>query len=395
MTLKSYLYLLQLEEYDLARVRRWLSQNPQTEVKEIKKKLVYTSKIKFLKLFASILFFLPPETSVPLGLNFLTPFDFLIKTLVVFLARLKLKFFHQNLTIIAITGSYGKTTVKEALLPILSLKYPTEATTANQNTLLGVCQRILKLSSHTQYFVAEVGAYYPGDIAAVCKVLHPKIGIITAIGPMHLERFGSLENITKTKMELAQSLPQNGSLYLPFELEPNLIQFPLKVRSIEFFKSFSDVYLRLAQLLHLDTVAVKATIDSLPPPEHRRQIIKNGTMTIIDDTYNSNPSGWQLALNELKDIKSDNKILVTPGMIELGDLQESENTRLAKLSSHVCQHVVIVGYTNRQALLEGLKNSPAIVHLVTNLAETQTLLPTITVPDTAVLFENDLGDNYL
>jgi UDP-N-acetylmuramoyl-tripeptide--D-alanyl-D-alanine ligase len=212
---------------------------------------------------------------------------------------------------------------------------------------------------------------------------------------MHLERFGSLENVLKTKMELSLSLPQSGHLYLPESIKPTVSNFPLKVTGIFWFKNISDVYAHLIELLGLDTIKSKEILRHPPVAEHRRQVTTNGTMTIIDDTYNSNPAGFELALNELKSLNSPNKILVTPGMIELGSLQASENTRLAALAGSICQHIVIVGQTNKEALLLGLNNSPATVHTIDNLDETQTLLPSITTPHTAVLFENDLGDNYL
>jgi len=128
--------------------------------------------------------------------------------------------------------------------------------------------------------------------------------------------------------------------------------------------------------------------------EHRLQISTNNGITIIDDTYNSNPAGFARALEKITEIKSDNKILVTPGMIELGQLQASENTRLIKLASNLCQHIVVVGLTNRQSLLDGLKNTKAKVHVIGQVSETLTLLPTITSPGAVVLFENDLPDHY-
>jgi UDP-N-acetylmuramoyl-tripeptide--D-alanyl-D-alanine ligase len=389
MKLKNFLYLVQLEEYDINRVKAWLKNNPGREVLEIKKSLVWTTKIKILYTISSLLFFLPSQTSVFLTLNLIQPIDNISKYILVLIAKVKLIIFHRQLKTIAITGSWGKTTVKETLLPSLSKKYRTAATTANQNTLIGVSLRILKLPVDTQIFICEAGAYYPGDIKQICQLVSPQIGIITAIGSMHLERFGSLANIRKTKMELAESIPKTGHLYLPADQKnSSLINFSIKTKNILFFKQLTDVYQSLARLLDIDSISPIASSD------HRLEIIKNGSMNIIDDTYNSNPVGFAMALDKLKSLKSKNNILVTPGMIELGDIQATENTRLAKMAGSFCQHIIIVGHTNRQALLAGLKNTSATIHLLDHTNDTLELLPRITSPDTAVLFENDLPDNY-
>jgi UDP-N-acetylmuramoyl-tripeptide--D-alanyl-D-alanine ligase len=301
--------------------------------------------------------------------------------------------FHRNLSIIAITGSWGKTTTKDILLDVIKSKYITSATTANHNTLLGVCQDIIKLPLSTEYFVAEIGAYYPGDIRQVTRLIKPKYSLITAIGPMHLERFGSIEKIIDTKMELPQSISKDGWIYLPDNIKHKIFHISLKTKNLLFFNKITEVYQHLFRLLNIDEY--QNILLTHPPSEHRLQISTNNGITIIDDSYNSNPVGFERAIATLNEYKSSNKILITPGMIELGNLQDTENTRLAKIASKVCQHIVIVGQTNRKSLLEGLKQSKSTVHLVNHTADTIKLLPTITSPGAVVLFENDLPDHYL
>lgn len=395
MTLTSFLYLTQLEEYEIDRIKKWILDHPHTEVPQIKKKLIWTNKIKILKVITKILFFLPPEKSVIFGLYFLAPVDWLFKQIIVTLAFLKLQLLRRHLTIIAITGSWGKTTSKDTLLELITSKYQTKATTGNHNTLLGICQDILKLPINTQYFIAEVGAYYPGDIATVCKFIKPKYGIVTAVGPMHLERFGSLENIINTKMELPQSINKNGFIYLPNDLRQKIFHIRLQTKNTTFFERIDEVYQHICQHLGINNEEYQEVIKNHLASDHRLQITKNGTITIIDDSYNSNPAGFVMALEKLKSLKSKNNILVTPGMIELGDLQALENTRLAKLAGKFCQHIIIIGHTNRQALLDGLKNTSAKIHLLDHTNDTLELLPTVTSPGAVVLFENDLGDQYL
>lgn len=392
MTLDSFLYLAQLEEYEIPRILSWLHKNPEREVPQIKKKLIWTFKIILLNFIAKTLFFLPPEKSVVLGLRLLTPFDIFIKLILTAIAWLKLRLLHPRLTVIAVTGSWGKTTVKSSLKHLIGSKYSTFATIGNHNTLLGVALDILKMPLSTKYFICEIGAYYPGDIRAVSRLVAPKIGIITAIGPMHLERFGTIDNILKTKMELAQSIGSKGTVYLPSDIRQRSIHFPLRAKNIIYFQKIDEVYDSIAKLTNISNY--HQIISAIPPVEHRQQIIKNGTITIIDDTYNSNPAGFERALKHLKSQKSSNKILVTPGMIELGASQDPENTRLARLAGTICQHVVVVGKTNKEALLAGLKKSPAKVHPLASIAEAEKLLPSITSPDAAILFENDLPDHY-
>jgi len=394
--LKNFLYLSQLEEYDPARIIKWLNQNPNREVVEIKKKLIWTAKARCLYFIATVLFFMPPEKSVIFAINFLKPFDSITKSIIVFLATLKLKILHRRLKIIAITGSWGKTTAKDKIVTLLSHQYRTQSTIANQNTILGISFRVLKLPLNTQYFVVEIGAYYPGDIAAVCKILHPQIGIITAIGPMHLERFGSLENIFKTKMELAQSITNPGTIFLPVTIKTQIKSISLKCKNILFFENLDYVYQQLGRLLMVNQEHINQTVTTQSPSSHRLEIIKNGTMTIIDDSYNSNPVGFKIALQKLKSIESKNRILITPGMIELGNLQDRENTKAAAQAATVCDHLIIVGQTNRSSLKSGALSAKTKVkiHLVDSIAQAQQLLPQLTTANTAVLFENDLADNF-
>lgn len=381
MKLKNLLYLAQLEEYDISRIEKWLTDNPNKTVNENKKKLIWTSKAK-------LIFFLSHFIPLLTVLRLLSPLDNISKIIFVNLAKIKLILFHPKLITIVITGSWGKTTTKDHLFEVIKTKHQTIKTLENYNTLLGVSRAVLKLPISTQIFICEAGAYYPGDINNICKLVQPKIGIITAIGPMHLERFGSLENILKTKMELAQSLPKNGLLILPKSIDTN--SFNLAVKKIIYFDNTPQIYNNIAKYFNIKSPPK----NNFSLTDHRLQITQNGPITIIDDSYNSNPAGFELALKTLKAQQVDQKILVTPGMVELGPLQFSENARLAKLAGHICDQVIIVGKTNQSSLLSGLINTPATVHTIDNLSETEKLLPSLYKGTSAVLFENDLGDQY-
>lgn len=391
MTIKNLLYLAQLEDYEPKRIQNWLQKNPHRPIQEIKGHLIWTSKSRIIFIKASFFsLFLPYEEAIILAIKLFQPFDNLIKFLFVTVAKLKFRIFNSHCLVIGITGSWGKTTTKDRLYYLLQNKYHTVATLNNSNTLLGVVKQLLKLSSSTQIFICEMGAYQRGDIKAMCSLVHPQIGIITAIGPMHLERFGSLENIYKGKLELLESLPPNGLAILPHSLKSRFKGAATK----KYFLYPNTIIKIIAQKFGLKKDNALIAIKTATITNHRQEIIKNNGLTIIDDTYNSNPIGFHHALLKLKKIKTDNRILITPGMIELGDLQYQENFKIAILAQKICNTIIIVGETNRLAFSDALKNKSVKVHFVDSLKDAQDLLPQVTTPGAALLFENDLPDNY-
>ncbi len=349
MTLHSQLYLLQLEDYDLNRFKNWIKNNPGREVLEKKGKLQWTFKVK-------ILFFLAKLFGLENAFKIYSPVDFLIKNLLVFLAKLKLNL-HKNLVVIGITGSWGKTTTKEQLAIVLQQKFKVFKTAGNHNTILGVAWDILKMPLNTQIFVCEMGAYKKGEIKQICDLVHPKIGIITTIGPLHLERFVSLEMIGQTKMELFDAAE--------IKIGPDA----------DWQKPICD-YFKVAP------------VKNFPTTPHRLQVLENNGVTIIDDSYNSNPVGFRMALAKMM---GKPKILVTPGMIEMGQMQFGENEKIAKEAAIVCDLVIFVGQTNRQAWKKGC---PKAI-FVSDIEEAKKELSILAKPGAVILFENDLPDHYL
>jgi UDP-N-acetylmuramoyl-tripeptide--D-alanyl-D-alanine ligase len=396
MKLKNLLYLAQLEEYDLKRIDNWLKANPDKTVHEIKGKLKWTSKAKSLFALSSVLsLFLGTQNALFAAIKIQKPFDNLIKNILVSLADFKFKNFNSRTAVIGITGSWGKTTTKEVLNELLKDNYKIVLTPENQNTLLAIAKQILKLPSDTEIFICEMGAYYPGDIKKVCNLVHPKIGILTAVGPMHMERFGSLENILKTKMELIENLPQNGMAFVSQDLEKQIKGFKVP-SSLAYFDSSKSLYSEIGKIFNLNSTKIESVLANIGSPQHRQEIIKANGLIIIDDTYNSNPAGFKRALEKLKNTKSSLKILVTPGMIELGPLQNELNFETGKLAAAICDHIIVVGKTNQESLESGVKSAKTKtkLHLVSTLTDAQILLPQITKPESAILFENDLPDNY-
>lgn len=451
MPLRNLLYLLQLEEYDLSRFNDWLKNNPSRIVLEKKKRIDWTLKARILWVLAKIFNAITLENrprAIKIATRFLLPFDILVKKFLVFLACLKIRrmfagggstFGGKNLTVIGITGSYGKTTTKDVISNVLMHKYKTLKTEGNYNTLLGVAKTIIKyLKSEHKVFVCEMAAYRPGDIKAIAELIKPKIGIITAIGPMHLERFGTEENIFKTKLELIEFLPENGIGFLPKELEPQIIKYfhnfpptrdlpkgdnyeskPPHQKfwcggKIEFFSSKEDLLIKIGKVFGIEKEEVLGYLKTAAPTPHRQEIIKTSAgITIIDDTYNSNPAGFNSALELLKNMPAQRRILVTPGMIELGDKQFKLNKNAAILAAQIADYIIIVGETNKYAFEEGLKegfnllgrtsgleNSYAgkeynkRVFEATDLEAAKLKLSELTVANSTVLLENDLPDHY-
>ncbi|OGD24995.1 hypothetical protein A2819_01675 [Candidatus Azambacteria bacterium RIFCSPHIGHO2_01_FULL_40_24] len=416
MSLRNLLYLLQLEEYDLKRFSDWLKNNPGRVVLEKKKHINWTTKAAILFALANIFSIITlgnKPLAIKISSRFLLPIDILAKKILVFIARLKINRM-KNLTAIGITGSYGKTTTKDAISHVLIQKYKTLKTEGNYNTLLGVTKTILNnLRPEHEIFICEMAAYQTGDIKVITKLIGPKIGIVTAIGPMHLERFGSEENILKTKMELIESLPPDGIGFLPKELEQKIKNFNIESK-IEFFSSKEELLTKIGKIFEMPEEEVLDYLKTAPQTLHRQQIIKTSAgITIIDDTYNSNPAGFLSALEMLKNTPAQRKILVTPGMIELGNRQFELNKEAARSAAQIADYVIIVGETNKKALKEGLREELNFssrtsglednyadkeynkrIFEVIDLEAAKSKLSELAIPNSTVLLENDLPDHY-
>lgn len=359
--------------------------------------------------------------------------------------------------VIGITGSYGKTSTKYILHQILSQKYNTLMTPDSYNTPMGICKVIRgELTTEHEIFIVEMGAYKRGDIRELCNLASPEIGILTAVGPQHLERFKSIENIAKGKYELIESLPvdglavfncdneicagladkreQTGSPVRRYATEAspvvsvadtadliatnvrytdNGLAFTVHANTEKFDITDTEIQTRLlgkhnvSNILAAVTVAmecgmefeeIREAVANVEPVPHRLQLTAGaGGVTIIDDSFNANPVGAKAALEALNEIGEGKKVLVTPGMVELGEREYEENRRLGEQASDVCDLVILVGPTRTTPILEGLKaaeypSQQIIVAL--NLEEVKQHLATQVQAGDVVLFENDLPDNY-
>ena len=356
------------------------------------------------------------------------------------LAKNKLKDM-KDLKKVAITGSYGKTSTKNILNEILNVKYNSYATEKSFNTMNGLMISINnKLDKFTDVFISEMGAFKQGEIKELCDLVNPDYGILTIIGTAHLESFKTRDNIMRAKFELIDSLPSDGIAVLnlddPYQVKydiksdckkiwvstkdkkANVYGSDIKLSSsgTSFKVTFNDkesvlletkllgeanVYnilesVALAYNLGLDLNQIRIGVKRIKPTEHRLELKKYGDINIIDDSYNSNPVGAKMATSVLG-MMPGKKIIVTPGMIELGEKQDEYNKSFGKEIAKVCDDVILVGEEQTKPILEGLReekfNSDNI-HILNDVKDAFPLMKRLSEGDTYVLLENDLPDIF-
>lgn len=356
--------------------------------------------------------------------------------------------------VVGITGSYGKTTTKGFLSHILNGRYKAYPTPKSYNTMMGVSLAInndLKHDYSVDYFIVEMGAYIRGEIQRICGLTPPHISIVVEVGPQHLERFGSLENIAIAKYEIIKNLPPDGvgvfnwdnpyvrEMYeegypqtrlavsrqiAPADAPPDGprfiatditetldgLQFTIHDRETSESAEINapvlgehnvtNILLAAAVAVHegmsLSEVAFRAR--TLKPAESRlvRQVTADG-ITIINDAYSANPAGVVSSLKVLAMHQSGRRLLVTPGMVELGDMHEKENHRLGQIAAQYATDVVLVGKQQTKPVFEGLQAAdfPADrLHVVDELREAMTWYQSNLGSGDTVLFLNDLPDTY-
>jgi len=382
--IKRLLYLLQLEEYQTDRYYSWLKRNNINNLQERKKQLVWTSRAVSTFLIALLLTpVLGPERAVGLANGVVSLPFWLIKKQIAFRAKLKLRS-HPQLIRIVITGSYGKTTFKEMLAWALEGRYSVLKTPENINTQVGIAKMLLKdLRKDHQVLIVEAGAYQEGEIKEICRLVRPDFGIVTIIGLMHLERFKTQAKIREAKLEIVPFIKNKKRLFIP--------------KKNDRFIDFQKTVLAVADQLGLSGRVVNGRLRKFLPPKGRLRVRKAGkNLIILDDSYNSNPLGFKRALKKLAGFKSYQKIVVTPGMIEFGRLQNRLNSDLAQLAAEVADIIVIVGETNKKSLTKGVKkakNRPLVLFSKAGEGWDQKISAYLR-PPSVILLENDLPDHY-
>jgi UDP-N-acetylmuramoyl-tripeptide--D-alanyl-D-alanine ligase len=516
----TYLHVLQQEDYDTGRLQKWMFENGAFDKrlsialfvisfawfyvppfamnfliffcfafatylekdprKSLKKKLVATARAKRIFFPTFIIVILmgawvfivnSPFNTVPwpwIVIVQLIPFIlFLVNGILQPIEESIQKFYwleaHEKLnevkpTVIGVTGSFGKTSVKHILGHILSTQSRTLVTPGSVNTAMGISRIIREqMVEGTRYFIVEMGAYGPGSIEALCDLTPPDFGIITAIGHAHYERFRSLETVSRTKFELAQAVIEKNvgktiiherTLKFPFaralkfdnkesfvvcglppETDPHkqkevsymqpgdvhIIGLSQNDKGLEIKIAIKDkkynldtplfgmhhghnvVLAAVAALeLGMDMDKIQVALQSLPQIPHRLEVKRQADDSIlIDDSYNSNPMGFRSALDLMAFLGQERrKILITPGMIELGVTHNEIHEKMGAAAGSMCDFVVIIRPGRIPTFKKGAAQGQAKVIEVESFKEASQWLENNRQAGDIILIENDLPDMY-
>ncbi len=365
-----------------------------------------------------------------------------------FLTEAKDKLARLDPYVIGITGSYGKTSTKSILAHILSGAAPTLATPGSVNTEMGITRIIREqLTPDHRYFIVEMGAYGPGSIARLCRLTPPSTGIITAIGWAHYERFKSEQTVFDAKFELADAVTaaggtlvinqdaisqdmlstrtgRTGETYLTIgrgeqaslrllDVTQTVDGLTLKVKSndLGITELRAPLYgthqamnilaaTALGMQLGLSIDAIRAALASVPQARHRLEVTERGGITIIDDAYNANPSGFASGL-ELLDVlrkpTEGRRILISPGMVELGARHDEEHARIGEIAARHVDIALIVTPDRIETFVEAFlahKPDSAILMRFDRQADAENWIKANARSGDAILYENNLPDLY-
>ncbi len=352
-----------------------------------------------------------------------------------------------HLKVIAITGSYGKTSTKFVIDAFLKERVQVCVTPGSFNTPMGICKVINNdLEARHQVLILEMGARYKGNIKELCDIARPDISVITNVGISHLETFGSKEAIADEKSTLARELKPGGTLILNGDDDTvrrmadirddiNVIvtgndgslsarNVDISPRGTSFDMEWKDgngavthterIQTKLlgahniqnfllgaatAGLFDIRRRTIAVAAEKMEPVEHRLELKQRNGLTIIDDAFNSNPAGAKNAVDILASFNTGRRILITPGMIELGDLEESENRRFGEyIGKSALDLVILVGEEQTAPIAEGIRAAEnggnVDLRIAKSLFEANDILKEYSRPGDVVLYENDLPDIY-
>lgn len=430
--------------------------NESKYTKNAKKKLSMTDRVKRIigislllvtALVLAIAFKLPVIVTAIITIQFL-PFALIISNLILtpMEKRIQNKFKNEaieklkklNTITIGITGSYGKTSTKHILAHILSGNLPVFWTPGSVNTEMGVTRIIReKLSPVHKYFIVEMGAYFKGSIEKLCKLVNPKHGIITSIGQAHYEHFKTQKTIAETKFELGEWVNKNNGFLV---INSNQIKDEFVPKNINVIKVgneskiyisnvnqtrdglyftfhneseshsvFAPIYgehqagnialsIEMALKLGMSMSTILVMLKTLPQINHRLEVTKRSDgVTMIDDAYNSNPDGFKSGLELLQSLRKGRRILVTPGMVELGQVHSEAHYQIGKLAGERVDVAIIIRSDRIPSFLKGFEEtatSETSLIEVKSFNAAQEWLNKNLVSGDIVLLENDLPDVY-
>lgn len=424
------------------------------------KPLIYTNRVRRLLICNYVLFILVYGLLLTLPFYMVIlcmPFFYLLPWAMLFIAapcmmpiekRIRLYYVkdakrilrdHRDLIKIGITGSYGKTSVKTIAHELMSSKYYTFMTPNSYNNQMGITISIRRLLKPIhEVFLCEMGADHVHEIEELSKFVQPQIGILTAIGPQHLQTFKTQENITHEKMQLIENLPANGYAILNAD-DQRIRRYPLKNKvkiiwfGIHHESDYRAINIRYRsdgtyfQVLHDDNIYnfttrllgehnvlnilagiaaahtmkvsmenLRSSVAQLPYVEHRLQLRKMNHFTLIDNAYNSNPKGASDSLEVLKQMPN-RRFIITPGFIDLAQLTQAEHFKFGEHMADCCDEVILVGKQQTKDILRGLQSKNFMqdaIHVVDSTLAALALVNKLAKKDDTVLIENDLPDAF-
>ena len=346
-----------------------------------------------------------------------------------------------DLQIVGITGSYGKTSVKFIIAEILRQRFNVLATPSSYNTPMGICLVVNnQLQPEHQVLVLEMGMRYPGDIRELCEIAQPGTAVVTSVGVAHLETMGSIEAIAEEKGSLLRYMKRGGTAILNADdarvramtgAEGRSLRVSVEGREADLVArdihygpegatftvaaggetavfrtkllgahNVLNVLLGVAvgQAFGLRLRQMAHAVARVEPVPHRLALRHENGVNVIDDAFNSNPVGARNAVEMLGQFTGGRRVVVTPGMVELGDRQEEENRLLGR---HIARHAdlaVLVGAVQTAPIRSGLAQEgfpEGQIHVAASLYDAQDYLKTVLRPGDTVLYENDLPDQYV
>lgn len=318
---------------------------------------------------------------------------------------------HKKIRVIAVSGSYGKSSTKEYLAHVLSSEFSVVNTPLSNNTPLAIAKTILnKINDTTEIFIVEIGSYKKGEIAKICQMLHPDITITTSVSDQHLSLFGSIEKVLETESELLHAMSKNGlalfnansplvyklaektqkkKLFYGTETAKNKskisilgkdiqakkqeISFSVKLGKISYTFSTSLLGVHsvenilpgilIAHKLGLEMSVIRKAVASLQPlPKTMRRVVLQNNITVVDDTFNASPESVFSALSYMN-LYNKKKFFVMAPLIELGKNAKERHREIGE-SLGICTKVFVLNKNYYKQIKEGLNKSHSKTQLI-------------------------------
>ena len=442
---KHALHMFQQNRYELGRLYKWVRESWRTNAEGavvplaltvigLLAGLLFKGLLQMLILIAVLVFMALYLYADEKKKNYIKPLQKYLNE-----AKAILKD-HKDLIKIGITGSFGKTTTKNIMQAMLSEQYNSLMTPASYNTPMGITRTIREmLKPIHKVFVCEMGADHVGDITELMEFVKPQIGVVTSVGPQHLNTFGSQENITREKMQVIEMLPADGFGIMnydndfirnyPVKNTVEKVTYGVHSRDTDYYADeitytssgsiFTVVHgdervqletkllgelnilnilsaVACARYLGVDWNVIARAVKTMKQVEHRLELKMINGHRFIDDAFNANPTGSAMALDVLS-MMPGTRWIVTPGMIDLGSRQEEINRNFGKNMKGKADEVILVGRTQTKPIHAGLQEAGFDmdhVHVVDTVKEAFAIVYSQADADDTILLENDLPDAF-